>query len=83
MKALIKKYSGEFLRIIANPVAPKNKTLIRTQISVAHIQQNLEFAKKNQRSETHDENLKTIYCSQVDFPLTPEFHAIFCIDQKE
>ena len=46
MKALIKKYSGEFLRIIADPVAPKNKTLIRTQISVAHIQQNLEFAKK-------------------------------------
>ena len=83
MKALIKKYSGEFFRFIADPVAHKNKTLIRTQLSAAHIQQNLEFGKKNQRSETHDGNLKTIYCSQVDFPFPPEFHSIFCIDQKE
>ena len=46
MKALIKKYSGEFFRFIADPVAHKNKTLIRTQLSAAHIQQNLEFGKK-------------------------------------
>ena len=46
MKALIKKYSGEFFRFIGDPVAHKNKTLIRTQLSAAHIQQNLEFGKK-------------------------------------